>query len=326
MTDLKTSTPLLSVIVPVYNVEKYLRRCIDSILAQTSTDFELLLIDDGSTDNSGLICDEYVMNDNRIKVFHKENGGVSSARNMGLDNARGEWICFCDADDWVKSGFLSAFCGMMDHGDLLSQGFYSPNWFNRESKDVFEPAGIYQDDRYLPFILELYKNNHLGFIWCKAFKRKIINENHLKFDENIYFMEDLIFVLQYCTYIKSINNSALCCYQYKFTDIGKVFSPQDNFEVLKRIYLLFKTLDKGLTYNENIKELFIDDIINNLICGKFSNSMLYNNIRFVANEFGKCLYISKDKYKKVRLFKMLFSQKCLIYDYFLTVFFRMFYA
>lgn len=86
--------PKISVIVPVYNAEKYLHRCIDSILAQTFADFELLLIDDGSTDKSGEICDEYADKDARIRVFHKANGGVSSARNVGLDNALGEYICF----------------------------------------------------------------------------------------------------------------------------------------------------------------------------------------------------------------------------------------
>lgn len=99
-------TPKISIIVPVYNVEKYLRRCIDSILAQTFTDFELLLIDDGSKDYSGAICDEYAEKDNRIRVFHKENGGVSSARNMGIDNAKGDRFSFVDADERVAMDFL----------------------------------------------------------------------------------------------------------------------------------------------------------------------------------------------------------------------------
>ena len=95
------SNPKISVIIPVYNAESTLRRCVDSFLAQTFTDFECLLINDGSKDRSGEICDEYVARDSRVKVFHKENGGVSSARNVGLDNATGEWIAFVDSDDWV---------------------------------------------------------------------------------------------------------------------------------------------------------------------------------------------------------------------------------
>lgn len=102
-------SPKISVIVPVYNVEQYLPKCIDSILAQTFTDFELLLIDDGSPDNSGAICDEYARKDPRIRVYHEENGGVSSARNLGIENAKGCWLSFIDADDWVEHNYLSAF-------------------------------------------------------------------------------------------------------------------------------------------------------------------------------------------------------------------------
>ena len=96
----------ISIIIPVYNSENTLRRCIDSVLNQTFTDFECLLIDDGSKDRSGEICDEYAQMDSRVRVFHKENGGVSSARNVGLDNARGEWITFCDSDDTVTAEWL----------------------------------------------------------------------------------------------------------------------------------------------------------------------------------------------------------------------------
>ena len=97
---------LISVIVPVYNAEKYLCRCIDSILAQTYKDFELLLIDDGSKDSSGAICDEYAAKDSRVRVFHKENGGVGFARNVGLDHAQGDWVTFVDSDDWVDVCWL----------------------------------------------------------------------------------------------------------------------------------------------------------------------------------------------------------------------------
>ena len=127
---MESQTPIISVIVPVYNVEQYLPRCIDSILAQTFTDFELLLIDDGSKDKSGAICDAYARKDPRIRVFHKPNGGVSSARNMGLDNAKGEWIAFVDSDDWVNEDFLANFVEIDSGEDLLSQGFCSPNWHN----------------------------------------------------------------------------------------------------------------------------------------------------------------------------------------------------
>ena len=106
--------PLVSIIVPVYNAEKYLNRCVDSILSQAMTDFELLLIDDGSKDNSGRICDEYATKDARVRVFHKPNGGVSSARNLGLDNAIGKWITYVDADDRCSCEYLEHLLAKTD--------------------------------------------------------------------------------------------------------------------------------------------------------------------------------------------------------------------
>lgn len=111
------STPKISVIIPVYKVEKYLHKCIESVLSQTYTDFELLLIDDGSPDNSGAICDEYAETDIRIRVYHKQNGGVSSARNYGLDHAMGEWIIFLDGDDMFLPNALSCFIEAAMHYD-----------------------------------------------------------------------------------------------------------------------------------------------------------------------------------------------------------------
>ena len=101
--------PLVSVIVPVYKAEKYLHKCVDSLLAQTMTDFEVLLINDGSPDRSGAICDEYAAKDSRIRVFHKENGGVSSARNLGILESQGKYITFVDSDDWLSPCYLADF-------------------------------------------------------------------------------------------------------------------------------------------------------------------------------------------------------------------------
>ena len=103
---MSTKSPKISIIVPVYKAEKYLYRCVDSILAQTFSFFEVLLIDDGSPDNSGKICDEYALLDSRVRVFHKENGGVSSARQLGIDNVQGEYTIHVDPDDWIEPQML----------------------------------------------------------------------------------------------------------------------------------------------------------------------------------------------------------------------------
>ena len=119
--------PLISVIVPVYNVENYLPRCLDSIINQTYTNLEILLVDDGATDNSGKLCDEYAQKDNRIRVFHKENGGVSSARNMGLDNATGEYIAFVDSDDYIDKCMYEIMLNssVQNNADIVVCGYLS---------------------------------------------------------------------------------------------------------------------------------------------------------------------------------------------------------
>ena len=122
-------SPAVSVIVPVYKAEKYLRKCVDSILAQTFRDFEVLLVDDGSPDKSGAICDEYARKDPRVRVFHKENGGVSSARQCGLDHARGEYTIQVDSDDWIESSCLS---------EMLEFAY-------RQKVDIVIASGIYMD-------------------------------------------------------------------------------------------------------------------------------------------------------------------------------------
>ena len=321
------SNQKISVIVPVYNAEKYLRRCVDSILAQTFTDFELLLIDDGSKDKSGEICDEYAKNDNRVRVFHKENGGVSSARNLGICNANGELICFCDSDDWVKKDFILEFEMLsIKGGDLLSQGFHAIDWLHKGDKDVFETDKFYKDDDFFPFLFHLLKMNQLGYIWCKAFKSDIIKKYKIYFNEKIHVMEDIVFVLQYCKYITTINNSSKCYYQYRYTPIGKTFSEQNNFDVFKDLYCSLKEIDKDYRYGEKIKSHFINNFIESLICEKFSKKQLKNNITFFICEFGNYMHLSKTNNRKNHLFKIFFISSNFMYVYFMIKLFRLFFV
>ena len=135
--------PQVSVIVPVYNVEDYLPRCIDSILAQTYTDFELLLVDDGSPDDCGRICDEYAKKDKRIRVFHKSNGGPSEARNYGLDRMKGNYVAFVDSDDYVGENYLSILMEMITEGKtdfaaVSMEHVYDSNQIKTDEKDERE--------------------------------------------------------------------------------------------------------------------------------------------------------------------------------------------
>ena len=128
--------PIISVIVPVFNMEEHIRRCVDSIVCQTFKDWELLLVDDGSTDSSGAICDEYAVTDSRIHVIHKENGGVASARQIGTDEACGEYSIHCDADDWIDSNMLEDmyFKAHEVDADIVVSNFYYTYSSNRENE------------------------------------------------------------------------------------------------------------------------------------------------------------------------------------------------
>lgn len=175
-------SPKISVIVPVFNTEKYLHRCIDSILSQTFTDFELLLIDDGSMDASGAICDEYAKKDTRVRTFHKENGGVSSARNLGLDEAKGEWITFADSDDWVGADWLEIYEPYLEKNDtLIAQGL-DYNTISDRSKYLHIGIDFKGDIKEGLLALPTYM---FGSPVNKLFFRNIIEQNSIKFDKNI---------------------------------------------------------------------------------------------------------------------------------------------
>lgn len=215
---------MISVIVPIYNTEKYLDRCIQSILSQTYTDFELLLIDDGSTDNSGTICDQYAAKDSRIRVFHKANGGVSSARNLGLDNACGEWITFVDADDWLDLGLYHTVFNSNYNADII----FISNIEHLEDGTVvkYQANVTYSNTRsdIENTILYLKKNladyPFYGFTWNKIFKSSIINKNKIRFLENFALYEDELFTNEYCKYIYSIIVLSDTLYHYRRSSSG----------------------------------------------------------------------------------------------------------
>lgn len=199
-------SPKISVIVPVYKAEKYLHRCVDSILAQTFTDFEVLLIDDGSPDKSGEICDEYAKRDSRVSAFHQENRGVSSARNLGLSYANGIYITFVDSDDWIESTYLKDFAidSIIDYNILVIQGIKQlhPKW-NR----VIEMFNYKQEEIDLKLEPDLlYKRGILtnGCPVAKLFSNKILREHKIRFNEEISLNEDHLFCLDYILYVDKI--------------------------------------------------------------------------------------------------------------------------
>lgn len=206
---------MISVIVPVYNAGKYLRRCIDSILAQTYTDFELLLIDDGSTDDSPDICDEYVNKckwGGQIRAFHKPNGGASSARNLGLQHARGEYIVFVDADDWVDATYLEEILPTSPDEWIISS-----ITFEGIGKSIPAPMVecTYGTD-VVRFLNDNLTNQAFSGPCCKAYCREVLEKGNIRFREEACWNEDLLFVLDYLVTgkLETIHVKPLPSYHY----------------------------------------------------------------------------------------------------------------
>lgn len=200
---------LFSIIIPVYNIEDELRRCLDSALNQTLKDFEVILIDDGSTDKSGEICDEYGKLHNRVKVIHKENGGVSSARNVGLNKAKGKFIAFIDSDDYVNDDYLEklynpnvdmVFCGIKHkkiERDII---------LNNEEEGIFDIKGN--------VINKLIDSRYINTVYSKMYINQIIQEHNIRFREDMPLGEDTVFIIDYIEYIKNIEVKNDIIYNY----------------------------------------------------------------------------------------------------------------
>ncbi len=190
---------MISIIIPVYNVEKYLLACLRSISLQTFKDFEVILVNDGSTDRSGSICDDYVKIDNRFKIYHKQNGGVSSARNYALNKVQGEWVFFCDSDDLLYHNTLETLIRNIDKDIDCSMGGYI---IINEQNDVIEENKIYKTCKMSiqETLVDFYHpqfNMFNGYIVNRLFKRSIIERHKLRFREDIYIKEDGLFLVQY---------------------------------------------------------------------------------------------------------------------------------
>ena len=217
-------TPRISIIVPVYKAEKYINQCIDSILNQTFTDFELLLINDGSPDKSGQICEKYAILDNRIQVLNKENSGVSETRNMGLEKAKGEWIIFVDSDDWLVSDCLETCIEFVRNNDIdLLQFNFSR--INDAHKVLFNSKGqtpILNNYDYI-------KENKLIVTACGNFLRNsIIKKFNIKFASNIKLGEDQLFIYEYILHANTCLRIPNILYFYRWNPHSATMSPKSS--------------------------------------------------------------------------------------------------
>lgn len=200
----------VSIIIPIYNVAEYIDECIESAHKQTYRNIEIILVDDGSPDTSGKKCDEWAKKDSRIKVIHKVNGGLSSARNAGLDVATGEYIYFLDGDDYIKNNLLETVVPYMNEGyDMVGFG-YSAFYVSGNIKSMpYKKYGEFDlngEKSKMQFLVQSLANGSIGWeAWTRIFRRNIIEDNDLRFEDNRkIFAEDLYFSLCYCLHTEKI--------------------------------------------------------------------------------------------------------------------------
>lgn len=267
--------PLVSIIIPVYNVEFFLPKCIESILAQDYEGWELILVDDGSSDNSGIICDEYAKKDKRICVIHKCNGGVSVARNLGIEHSKGSWVLFIDSDDWIESNYLSSFFKYsVTPSSLTIQGILVDN-----GKSLI-PIGfsdcIIDESHFCEDIVK-YQILKFGGPVCKLYNAGIIKKNKILFPEEYSFGEDSVFFYHYLTYINEIRLLGINSYHYM---------QEPSNSLTKRIHSFTKLnhfISDSFYYLNQCKNIHSD--VDNLIVTSYVEYMMPQMIRACLNSY-----------------------------------------
>lgn len=203
--------PFFSIIVPAYKVEHFIARCIKSIIEQSFRNFELLLIDDGSPDKSGEICDLYAQQDNRIIVTHSKNGGVSKARNIGIEQAKGNFLLFIDADDCLYDNTTLEYIARNIHNtqaDIYQYATAENNKGTISLKNSFDSIKVYNIKTYA------HSKNAKGTVWSYVFKNQILTQYHIRFPEGVRISEDQAFTYSYFTYCDNIAILPRTCYTY----------------------------------------------------------------------------------------------------------------
>lgn len=283
--------PKLSIIIPVYNVERYLHQCLDSILASTLKDYEIILVDDGSRDSSGEICDKYGCRDNRIKVVHQQNSGVSAARNVGINMAEAEWITFIDSDDLITKTYLENLYHEVEVNnqiDFVEAG--CKNYIHGEVTDVEQYFDYYSGDD-MDKLYHVYR----GIIVSKLFRKSIISKNNISFPDGISSAEDQFFTTRYLAHIKSYSLLSETGYYYRRDNESSLThgNSRQTYEQSLRGFIYF--YDSMCEYllihkNENIKTCYrLPQLADNLSFTIFqlyrSNYSRHQRIKHLREDF-----------------------------------------
>lgn len=243
----------LSIIIPVFNAEKYLKKCLDSVINCKEKEIECILVNDGSKDSSEIICKEYCNKDNRFQLINKENKGVSSARNTGLDYAIGKYIMFLDADDYFDTSKWEIILNYIDNyeNEFLAFSHYSLFDNNLIEEELYDIEGIECND-YEKIRELMFASSKLNSCWGKMFLRSIIQEHNILFRENLAVGEDFVFVAEYFSYCKKarIINNCILYYRQHGQSVMRKYSMWDRVEFTKILFSYNK--EKVIEFNNKI--------------------------------------------------------------------------
>lgn len=247
--------PKVSIIVPIYNAQKTITRCIESILNQDYSNFELLLIDDGSRDDSGNICDYYANQDERVRVIHKENSGVSATRNLALKEAGGEYLQFLDADDWITPNATRLLMESMEQNqcDMVIADFYRVIGERLSHKGSIDEDGILSREAFAGFMMENPADFYYGVLWNKLYKKDIIEKHQLCMNPKISWCEDFMFNLEYIRYCENIYVLQIPIYYYVKTKGSLVSQSMTLAKTIRTKLMVFEY------YNEFYKQVLTEE-------------------------------------------------------------------
>ena len=248
-------SPKISIIVPIYNAQKTIERCIDSILNQDFSDFELILIDDGSKDNSGEICDTYAGKDQRVRVIHKENSGVSASRNLALREAGGEYLQFLDADDWITPNATRLLTESMETNgcDMVIADFYRVIGERLSHKGSIDEDGVLSREEFANNMMENPADFYYGVLWNKLYKKSIIDEKQLCMNPKISWCEDFMFNLEYIRHCDNIFVLQVPIYYYVKTKGSLVSQSMSLTKTIKTKMMVFEY------YNDFYKQVLTEE-------------------------------------------------------------------
>ena len=243
----------ISIIIPVYNVEPYLNKCLDSVLNQSYSNLEILVINDGSTDNSPKICDDYAKHDKRIKVFHQENKGLSSALNVGLKHLTGDYLGFVDSDDWIEPDMFEVLYNTVKYEDvpisIVSYFIDSDITSTPVENKTLIPPGVIPQKNMLVYPLDRdHYMGYCGYVWNKLYRADIIKSSNMLFDENIKYGMDSIF---YFSLILSQSCEGIYTNKplYHYLQRDSAISKSKSYEIKNDILTVYKKIEDLLNNN-----------------------------------------------------------------------------